>query len=382
MPNKFLKTTSALAATAGFAIVSIGSVAQAGDRIAASGNDKVKLTLSAVVNRAMSVVDDGGDTQVSFVDNDAANTTIEFAGEGKISEDLTVGAVIAIQPLSNKTGDMNQTTENGGSGDTVDLDVSDLFFASEKYGTLYLGLGSTASNDSAETDLSGTINTNYSAPDLASGFYFKPTTVGSLGIDSSNAGPAIADVADNYDGLDMANRIRYDTPTFGGFQLRVGANQGGSFDGAAFYEAAIGDFEIAASAGYGNQSAVSDSNEYVISGSVSMLHSSGLSFTVAAGKTEFKSASRDAGTNYYGKIGYQANLNDYGKTFFSVDYQRAEDQGQNGDELDRFGLGIVQEIEAAATEIYIGFQHYELERSGTTKYDDINAAIAGAMVTF
>lgn len=381
MLSKFLKTSTALSGLA-LAAVSLSAPAIAGDRVTASGNDKVKLEVFGLINRAVLIADDGGDTDVHFVDNDGANSRFGFAGTGKISEDLTVGINMVMDAVSNSTSGTSQTTQNSGAGFSINERTLEIYFASAKYGTLWLGQGDTASENIAETDLSGTANTNYSFPDLASGYKFKPTTVNSLALNSGSAGPTVASTADNYDGLGRNDRIRYDTPQFAGFTLQAGAAQGGAMDIAGFYQAEIGGFQVAASAGYANQSSTSTTVEDTFAGSASVLHSSGISLTISAGKANFKATGRDSGKNYYGKIGYQANLNSLGTTYFSVDYQRAEDQAANGDEHDRIGFGVVQAIDAAATEIYAGFQHYELDRSGSTEYDDINAGILGAQVNF
>lgn len=123
-------------------------------KVVTSGQERVKLAVSGQINRAVNVIDDGGQTDLYFVDNDASNSRLRFVGTAKIDEDLTLGSRFEIAFAPNESTKVSQNEQE--SGDFIDERYVDLSLASKKWGKVYLGKGDTASNNSAEVDLSGT----------------------------------------------------------------------------------------------------------------------------------------------------------------------------------------------------------------------------------
>ncbi len=79
----------------------------------------------------------------------------------------------------------------------------------EKWGTLRLGQGDTATNGTSEVDLSGTAVAAYSSvADVGGGFEFR---------DNGDIGITVRDSRSNFDGLSRKDRVRYDTPRWAGF---------------------------------------------------------------------------------------------------------------------------------------------------------------------
>lgn len=66
----------------------------------AAGNDRIRVTLSGQVNRALNIVYDGGGTKLYHVDNNASNSRLRIMGTARIHEDLSLGTRIqfAIAP--------------------------------------------------------------------------------------------------------------------------------------------------------------------------------------------------------------------------------------------------------------------------------------------
>jgi hypothetical protein len=92
----------------------------------------------------------------------------------------------------------------------------------EKWGTLRLGQGDTATNGTSEVDLSGTDVAAYSSVDDVGGnFEFRDNGVGT--------GITVSDSRSNFDGLSRKDRVRYDTPKWAGFFASgsVGNNSSG-----------------------------------------------------------------------------------------------------------------------------------------------------------
>ncbi len=79
--------------------------------VTTGGGERVKLSISGWVNRAVNIVDDGKDTDAYFVDNDNAESRVTFTGTGKINDDLTLGSVIELTIAPNKASDVNQKTK-------------------------------------------------------------------------------------------------------------------------------------------------------------------------------------------------------------------------------------------------------------------------------
>jgi len=128
-------------------------------------------------------------------------------------------------------------------------------------------------------------------------------------------------------------------------------------------------------------------NQY--NGSASILHSSGINFTVAGGYQDLESGlfnpngtdRDDDPTFYYAKAGYRAKWFEVGETRFSVDYQYVEDVAQDGDEAKTVGFQFVQDIPEWGSEYYLGYRWHELDRD-LADYDDINALMTGVRVKF
>ena len=348
------------------------------DVLRTKGGDKVSVQLYGQVNRAFLAADDGDSSDYYFVDNDNSSSRIGLIGESKVNDDITIGTRMEFEYQSNPSNLVNQDDKNpdGGDGTGFDERWVDVQFTSKRYGKLYLGKGSTASDGTSEVDMSGTDVVGYSSiGDMAGGILFYD--------DNTNARSAtnIGGVFSNFDGLSRRNRIRYDSPEFWGLTLAASALSDGG-DVALKYAAKWGeDWKFAAAVAYADYQAVDRAVDDQYNGSASILHSSGINFTVAAGLRELDDSSRDDPTFYYAKVGYRANWFEIGESRFSVDYQYVEDLAQDGDEAKTVGFQFVQDIPEWGSEYYLGYRWHELDRD-FTDYDDINALMTGVRVKF
>jgi len=393
---------------AGFVAVTFGATpAAAGDRMVSSGSDKVKLKVSGQVNRMIIAADDGDATDIFFADNDASSTRIRWIGEAKGSEDLTVGAAIEMQIESNSTNSINAGGESAAIADTSGFGERrlEVYFASKSMGKLYLGQGWTAAEGATEQDLSGTGIAGYSdTARHAASYVWRASTETSTGTGNGGttvrAGLDVQNVFNNFDGFSSRDdRIRYDSPSFGGAKVHLGLIQGGNTEVAVSYGGEIAGTKIKAAAGYVNVSTDDDAgpttaaatNEAVYGGSISALYSSGLNLTVAYGGAERKGTTASGVTantndsdpdNIFIKLGYQGKFSSLGKTSIAIDWTESNDIAQNGDEATAIGLGIVQNLDAYGTELYAGVRNFELEDSTASTYDDITIGFVGARVKF
>ena len=170
------------------------------------GKQKVWLELSGQVNRGLLVTNDGDDTDFFNVDNDNSSTRFRLVGKYKGYQGFSVGTNIEVQVESNSTADVNQNNKRDSDSDFFGLRKAELWLDTS-LGKLSVGQGDTASNGTAEVDLSGTAVVTFSElNDLAGGILFFDDAANAL------TDIAIGDVFSNFDGLSRDDRVRYDTP--------------------------------------------------------------------------------------------------------------------------------------------------------------------------
>ena len=143
--------------------------------------------------------------------------------------------------------------------------------------------------------------------------------------------------------------------------------------------------------------------EEIVSGSASVRFPFGLNLTFAAGTADIDGAAEDP-SYYYGKIGYRRTFFDnLGETRFGIDFAASEDfltaDGDRvtdlatatpvdivSDDLFSIGAGVVQRIDPAAMDLYVGYRYHsldlELEDGREPDVEAINAVLVGARVRF
>ena len=307
------------------------------------------------------------------MDDDASNTRVRFVGTAKATDDLTLGSRLEIAATSNESGDVNQDNED--SGDFFNVRWADLTLASKSYGKLWMGKGDTASNNTAEVDLSQTDVIAYSGiADIAGGMLFRESRG-----DNSLTTVSVADAFNNRDGLSRQNRVRYDTPTFWGFHLAGSYISNQRYDGALFWGGQGYGFKAAAAAAIANPNR--DNSDLQYDGSFSVLHEgTGLNLTASAGLLDRD----DEGdpTNFYVKGGWLTRLFSVGQTGFAVDYTRSVNLPTGRDEGYSVGAAAVQQFENYGTELYLQYRLYSLDRDVAPSVENMNVGTIGARVRF
>ncbi len=354
------------------------------DVVRNKNGDKVALQIYGHVNRAYMWAHDGENSDSYFVDNDSSSSRMGFLGTARVNDDLTAGAQFEFEYQSNASNVVNQDNKNpgdDGDGNGFDERWVDAQLTSKRFGKLYLGKGSTASDGIAEIDLSGTNVVLYSDIDINSG--------GVLWYDDNSdslPGVSVGNVFNNMDGLSRRNRLRYDSPTLWGFKLGGSVLSDGG-DVTLRYAAKLGGFKIAAGLGYANPQAQTPEIDHQFSGSASILHDIGLSLTLAGGMQDFEDGStRNDPTYYYAKLGYRREFFSFGETRLAADYARHEKISANGDEADAAGFSIVQDIPDWGSEYYFAYRWHDLDReSGQfkgTDFESVNSIMTGVRVKF
>jgi hypothetical protein len=352
-----------------------------------SGGKKASLTLSGHVNRAALFYDDGETSDVRSVDNDNSSTRVRLKGKVKPSEGIVVGSTIEVEIESNSSRNITQDdnesaedTNNDGSRSSSDVNFSEriieLYVDSKKYGKLSLGQGSGASDKTFESDLSGTkLVASSDVKDVGGDLFFarRDGMFSTIQVDTA---------FNNMDGLGRADRIRYDTPVYRGLRASTAYLDGGAWDAALRYGQKLFTFKVIAAAGYANTASTSSSMKSQFSGSISVLHNSGLNLTIAGATRDMSGAASNRDPHsIYGKLGYKAKLIKIGSTAFSVDYRGTWDLPMKGAEGDSMAFAVVQNVTDWGTELYASYRRLKLDVPGLS-LDDMDTVLAGARVTF
>ena len=328
------------------------------------------------VNRGLLYYDDGNSGDVRHVDNDASSTRLGFRGSVPVSDDLSIGALVEVQFESNSTAAINQADNTVVGPNNFTERKLELTFDSARLGRLSMGQGSTASDGSAESDLSGTALAAYSnVAAFAGGLDFVTAGTGAL------SGITVGAAFTNLDGLSRDDRLRYDTPSFGGFVLSSSLVDGGEWDAALAYGGEFPALKVAAKVAYANQSATRTFPEDIVSGSLSVLHPGGVNLTLAGGRADDDDSTRDEIDYWYTKLGYIRSIFAVGASHFSLDLGEYNDAAASGDEARTYGVQFVQKISPWSAEFYAGYRNYSLDRAGAS-FDDIDGVLTGVRVKF
>lgn len=120
-----------------------------------SGSDAVSLSISGQVNRAALIVDDGEDTTLLNVDNNASSSRIRFIAATNNKGPWSAGAALETEFRLNNSYTIDQTDEGQDDVSAYRHRRLEVYFANANFGKVWLGQGWTASEGVTENDLSG-----------------------------------------------------------------------------------------------------------------------------------------------------------------------------------------------------------------------------------
>ena len=342
------------------------------EKVVTSGQERVKLSISGQVNRAVNVVDDGKSTRAYFVDNDNSESRVRFVGTARATDDLTIGSKIELSIAPNKAGEVDQNNQE--TNNVFDQRWTEVSLDSKRFGKLSLGKGATASYTSAAVDLSQTGVISYATiADTAGGMLFRQTS------DDSLTDVRIGSAFNSFDGLNRRNRVRYDTPAFYGFRLATSAVSDERYDASLWWGGQGYGFKAAGAAAfaYPNQ----DDADFQYDASFSLLHeTTGLNLTLSGGLLE-RDSQGDA-RNLYAKTGWLTRFFSVGDTAFGIDYTQSLNLPTGRDKGYSVGFAAVQQFEEFGTEVFLLYRRHSLDRDAEPSVHDINVGSIGARVKF
>lgn len=369
---------------------------------ARKGNRKVSLKVYGQVNTAIMYWDNGTENNLYVVDNDISSTRFGFKGKAKITSDWSAGFKIEIEAQS---ADSNVVDENNDDNFGINLRKAEWYLKSKTLGKVSVGQGSFSNDGTATVDLSGT-NIIAQFDDLKFGERLDPRSATSLGgrgdYDDYTRGGSFE--------FNRGNRVRYDSPTLAGFVASAAWGEDDAWDVALRYAGEFGGVKLAGAVGYGvstdtaslsndnscsapGRGGVCDENQ-VVTGSFSVIHAAtGLFVTAAGAYREFDNiealgAADEENTYYAVRAGISQKFNTLGKTAIYGEYQKTENDNFRGalnvdSEVQIYGAGIVQKIDAAAMEMYLGYRHVEVDDNVVgNRFEDLDVVTAGARIKF
>lgn len=336
-----------------------------------STSSRVKVAVSGQVNRLLNFAGDGRSPKFYFVDNNISVSRLRVDAEGQVSDDLSVGSTIELAISPNNSAEVSQVDEEGTQRD--EFRKVEALFKSKAYGDIAFGRGDPATKDITRIDLSGTDVLAYAnSGDPVGGLIFRADDGEAL------SGTTVSEGFTDFDS-GRQNRIRYDTPRFGGAYASIS----GSADqrwGAAVRWGGTG-HGLRAGAGIGVHDPSDQDVNAVFGGSASALHeATGLNLTVASAYQDADEGG--SGQLYYVKGGWQHDFFTWGKSAFSLDYGRNVNAPASDSDGQTVGLVALQNIARYGTELFAGLRLYDLDEADGTDLETIYVATVGTRVKF
>ena len=385
---------------------------------ARKGNRKVSLTVSGWVNQQITFWDDGAESNVYIHDlGSTLGSHVKFTGQATISPGWSAGYVLHIEAINSDGLTTSQDVDNGpaayvGVASGVQTLQSYWFVKSENLGKVSVGLQSQASDNAAIlVDGSGSlISANWVAYDTNSfgvrlkngNFTGGAPTLGAPGADLRWGGAGscggMGGAWGDCNGL-TRNVIRYDSPTFAGFSLSSSWGEDDMWDVAARYSGEFNGIKVAATAAYNETTDVNmgagplETLEYFQAGAYLQHVPTGLFVLGNYGILE-SDAQVGEGETWYVKAGLRTRLSALGHTVFYGEYLNNDADGflaagtaATSSELDVWGLGVVQEIDAAAMSVWLKYRNLSLDSDSAADnaaggYEDFQYVGVGAIINF
>ena len=332
----------------------------------------MSLTVSGHVARVISYSDNGVNSGILHATNGLSQTRVRWVGTGTINDDWSVMTNIEMGNNTQPSSQHGVDDQNDVNGVALTDRFSEIRLISKSLGTIYIGQGAVGADGVSEMDLSGT------------GFIALPgsSSVGGGAelFQSNGAATAItaASVFSNFDSLGRQGRLRYDTPSFGGFQVTASHGNKDQSTVALRYGGSMGGVSVKAAVGYTNDGI--SSSQTITNGSVSILLPMGISLSVGAAERDTDSLANE-GSWRYGKIGYSFTGSELGETRLYAEYNYNEDVAAMNDEAEYFSAGVIQIVEPLGMELFLKHINLDLDRPGTPT-DDINTTSVGIRVSF
>jgi hypothetical protein len=357
---------------------------------ARKGNRRMSLTVSGQVTRSILYWNDGDRSGTyAGLDNHNQSTRFVFSGSAKISPNVTAGFEFMTEWSGGaRTSTVDQNSPDGGvTGDgTLNVRTANWWLEDKTFGRVTVGRLN-VSGPVGTIDLGGISTVAHWSPGLVGNSFFVAGTTKLSGV----IGPTY--------GGDRIEGIRYDTANIGGFVGQAVWGEDDVWSASLRYAGEFGGIRVAAGIGYeaqennGTQPIQLDNgsrpmdNEWA--GSLALMHvASGLFVQGHYATTEWQN-----GTDsqfWMVQAGITKNWFGLGNTSFYGEYGNAENYIRASvaladSNVDFYGIGVVQQIDAAAMELYLGWRRFETNVTGAgagSGSSDLDLVHGGARIRF
>jgi hypothetical protein len=403
---------------------------------ARKGNRVVSLKISGFVARELLFWDDGDLSDAYIVDPSTTLAThFKFSGTAQIKPGWTAGFDIHVEALAPQSLFVNQADADAGDAG-LSLFYNNVYVQSDQLGRLTIGRQSQASDNAAIlADFSGSLlQANTVLFDGAS-FFLRPEGSGASGFDGleSNQWGSLGfcqsiglGIGADCNGV-PTNAIRYDTPTIAGFSASASWGEDDFWDVAARYAREFGSFKFKTEGAYswvGDRADGVDA-EYFQIGAMLMHMPTGLWLYGAYGaednnggvinvnSTATQLQDVEDNDHWYLKGGIRKQWSSLGHTVIYGEYGQYNDMYGGfdcdgtiagtaigdactggieitGSQIDRWGLGLVQEIDSAAMSVWVKYVQLDADidfvdnddNSLTQDYEELSQFLVGMMISF
>jgi hypothetical protein len=375
---------------------------------ARKGDRKVTLSVTGYVTKQIMAWDDGVDRNAYISDiGPTQATNFRFTGEAVIAPGWKAGYLLRLQDLHDNPMGSSQFMPNSDLG--LNTQMAHWYVASKELGKLSVGKNALAAKSAAMfTDLSGTqLIANYVLFD--GGGFFLRSNGNLLALRWGDFGYCYAQQrpwGGDCDGIVM-NGVRYDSPSFAGFSLSTSMGEDDDWEVAGRYAREVGGFKLAFGVGYSVNTdqltqpppvSLSKDSAVFQAGGYAQHLATGLFMHAAYGQEDNNGKRTLAGFaepnshQWYAKGGVRRQWLPFGHTVIYGEYGAYIDQlspaalaaGATSSEFARFGIGAVQEIDAASMSLWVKYREHRAEVSGVGlgALDDFRYVSTGALINF
>ncbi|MBS0269408.1 MAG: porin [Proteobacteria bacterium] len=382
---------------------------------ARKGNRKVSLTVSGWVGQQVMFWDDGRESNTYVTDlGSTLASHVKFTGQATIMPGWTAGYVLHLEATGSDSLKTNQSTPDGpnalvGSVNGVSTLQSFWFIKSDQLGKVSVGKQSDAADNAAIlVDGSGSlVPANWVAFDVNSfGIRQKDGALFGAwgGAYCQGWGGAWGDCA----GVPR-NVVRYDSPTFGGFSVSASWGEDDIWAITTRYAGEWADFKVAAAASYTESTDENGAHpinlinnatqRYFQAGAYVEHVPTGLFAYGAYGHDDYDVSGTGQSETYYLKGGIRQRWNPLGHTVLYGEYEHVKGSGEfsqsaqsifidqlgaTHDTTKVWGLGVVQEIDAAAMSVWVKYRHLDYSDNNIvgTQYDSFQYVGVGALINY
>ncbi len=373
---------------------------------ARKGNRKVTLSVTGYATKQIMFWDDGVERNAYINDiGPTQATNFRFTGEAVIGPGWKAGYMIRVQDLTANPMGSSQTTPSTDLG--LNVQMAYWYVASKELGKLSVGKNALAAKSAAMfTDLSGTqLIANYVLFD--GGGFFLRSDGNLLALKWGDFGYCYAQQrpwGGDCDGIVM-NGVRYDSPTFAGFSVSASWGEDDDQEIAGRYAGEVSGFKLAFGIGYSVNTdqltqpppvSLSKDSAVFQAGGYAQHLATGLFLHAAYGQEDNHGKRTLAGFTepnshqWYVKGGVRRQWLPLGHTVLYGEWGSYIDQlspaalaaGASSSDFTRFGIGAVQEIDAASMALWIKYREHDAEVTGIGDIDSFRYVSTGAMINF